>query len=43
MLNVKVDFVRDLWAFRSVYRLRAEESGNGNYDKRNRDATEHNS
>lgn len=43
MLNVKVDLVRDLWAFCGVCRLRAEESGNGNYNKRNRDATEHNS
>jgi hypothetical protein len=41
MLDVKVDLVRDLWAFRGVCRLRAEESGNGDYNERNRDATKH--
>jgi len=41
MLNVKVDLMRNLRPFRGVCRLRAEESGDGYYNERKRDATKH--
>lgn len=41
MLDVKVDLVRDPRAFRGVCGLRAEESGDGYYNERKRDAAKH--
>ena len=43
MLNVKVDFVRDLWAFRGICRLCTEECSNRYYNECERDATKHDS
>lgn len=43
MLDVKVEFVGDLWTFCGICRLRAEECGDGYYNECERDTTKHDS